>query len=159
VANRASPFDPYELLSALKSAHVNFVVIGAFARMIHGTGEITDGLDITPSMRGDNVSRLEKALDDLEAVRVDDRPLDVSGSRDPVIDLRTRAGKLRVVPAAKCVISPRVENVALRCPGRAPPSTSVSAPAAPATNVTTSPAVIDTRASVLTSPERSSLLL
>src|SRR5207244_13525841 len=46
----------------------------------------------------DNVSRLEKALDDLEAVRVDGRPLDVSDSRDPVIDLRTRAGELRLVP-------------------------------------------------------------
>jgi hypothetical protein len=98
MANRASAFNPYELLSALKSAHVNFVVIGAFARVIHGTGEVTDGLDITPSMREDNVSRLEKALDDLEAVRVDGRPLDVSDSSDPVIALRTRAGELSLVP-------------------------------------------------------------
>src|SRR5215208_994628 len=98
MANRVSAFDPYELLSALKSAHVSFVVIGAFARVIHGTGEITDGLDITPSMREDNVSRLEKALDDLEALRVDGRPLDFPDSRDSVIDLRTRAGELRLVP-------------------------------------------------------------
>jgi hypothetical protein len=98
VAKRASAFDPYELLGALKSANVNFVVIGAFARVIHGTGEITDGLDITPSMREDNVSRLERALDDLEAARADGRPLDVSDSRDPVIDLQTRAGELRLVP-------------------------------------------------------------
>jgi hypothetical protein len=98
MANRAFAFDPYELLGALKSAHVNFVVIGAFARVIHGTGEVTDGLDITPSMREDNVSRLEKALDDLDAVGVDGRALDVSDARDPVIDLRTRAGELRLIP-------------------------------------------------------------
>jgi len=98
VANRASAFDPYELFGVLKSANVSFVVIGAFARVIHGTGEITDGLDITPSMREDNVSRLEKALDDLEAVRVDGKSLDVLGARDPLIDLRTRAGELRLVP-------------------------------------------------------------
>jgi hypothetical protein len=98
VAKRASAFDPYELLGALKSANVNFVVIGAFARVIHGTGEITDGLDITPSMREDNASRLDRALDDLEAVRVDGKRLEVSDSRDPVIDLQTRAGELRLVP-------------------------------------------------------------
>jgi hypothetical protein len=40
---------------------VSFVVIGAFARVIHGTGELTDGIDITPSLREDNLSRLEKA--------------------------------------------------------------------------------------------------
>jgi hypothetical protein len=97
VAKRASAFDPYELLGALKNANVNFVVIGAFARVIHGTGEVTDGLDITPSMREDNVSRLKKALDDLEAVRVDGRPLDLSDSRDPLIDLHARAGELRLV--------------------------------------------------------------
>ncbi len=98
MAKRASAFDPYELFGALKRANVNFVVIGAFARVIHGTGEITDGVDITPSMREDNVSRLERALDDLEAARTDGKPLDVSDSRDPVIDLQTRAGEPRFVP-------------------------------------------------------------
>jgi hypothetical protein len=98
VPNRAVAFDPYELLGALKSANISFVVIGAFARVIHGTGEVTDGLDVTPSMREDNVSRLEKALDDLVAVRDDGRPPDVADSRDPVIDLRTRAGELKIVP-------------------------------------------------------------
>jgi hypothetical protein len=98
VADRASTFDPYELLGALKGGHVNFVVIGAFARVIHGTGELTEGLDITPSMRDDNVSRLEKALTNLDATRVDGRPLDVTDTDDPVIELRTRAGELKLVP-------------------------------------------------------------
>jgi hypothetical protein len=98
VANQASSFDPYELLSALQAGHVSFVVIGAFARVIHGTGEITDGLDITPSMREDNLARLQKALDDLKASRVDGNPLDLANAHDPVIELNTRAGELKLVP-------------------------------------------------------------
>jgi hypothetical protein len=97
VANRATSFDPYELLAALQGRHVSFVVVGAFARVIHGTGEVTDGLDITPSMREDNLARLQKALGDLEAGRVDSKPLDLVVS-EPVIELETNAGKLKLVP-------------------------------------------------------------
>jgi hypothetical protein len=98
VADRAPAFDPYELLRALQGNHVSFVVIGAFARVIHGTGEVTDGLDITPSFRGDNLARLEKALGELDARRRDGKPLDLTGAREPVIELDTRAGELKVVP-------------------------------------------------------------
>ncbi len=98
VANQAPPFDPYELLAVLQNGHVAFVLIGAFARVIRGTGEVTDGLDITPSMRRDNVSRLEKALADLQAERVDGKPFDLETTREPVIELRTRAGELKLVP-------------------------------------------------------------
>jgi hypothetical protein len=98
VANRAPSFDPYELLRVLQARHVSSVVIGAFARVVHGTAEVTDGLDITPSMREDNLARLQKALDDLEAGRVDGKPLDLTAAGDPVIELRTRAGELKLVP-------------------------------------------------------------
>jgi hypothetical protein len=98
VANRTSSFNPYELLSALQARHVSFVVIGAFARVIHGTGEVTDGLDVTPSMREDNLGRLQKALDDLDASRVDGKPLDLTAGGEPVIELDTRAGELKLVP-------------------------------------------------------------
>src|SRR5215203_1497932 len=69
VANPASAFDPYTMLAALQARGVSFVVIGAFARVIHGTGEVTDGLDVTPSMREENLSRLANALDDLDTRR------------------------------------------------------------------------------------------
>jgi hypothetical protein len=82
----------------LQARHVSFVVVGAFARVIHGTGEVTDGLDVTPSMREDNLARLQKALDDLEAGRVDGKPLDLEHAHDPVIELKTRAGELTLVP-------------------------------------------------------------
>jgi hypothetical protein len=98
VADRAPSFDPYELLRALQGNYVSFVVIGAFARVIQGTGEVTDGLDITPSFRGDNLARLQKALDELEASRRDGKPLDLGNTREPVIELDTRAGELKVVP-------------------------------------------------------------
>jgi hypothetical protein len=97
VADRAATFDPYELLGALQRSHVSFVVIGAFARVIHGTGELTQGIDITPSMREDNVARLERALTDLEASRADGKRLDLTDQQDPVIELHTRAGELKLV--------------------------------------------------------------
>jgi hypothetical protein len=98
VADRASAFDPYEILAALQARGVSFVVIGAFARVIHGTGEVTDGLDVTPSMREENLSRLAKALDDLDARRADGKELDLARVRDPVVELDTRAGELKLIP-------------------------------------------------------------
>lgn len=97
MANRAPSFDPFELLGVLQRRHLSFVVVGAFARVVHGTGEVTDGLDITPSMREDNLARLQKAFADLEAARVDGKPLDLAVS-EPVIELETNAGKLKLVP-------------------------------------------------------------
>lgn len=99
-ANRVSAvLDPYELLGALETREVSFVVIGAFARVVHGTRELTDGIDITPSMREDNLARLDQALEDLEARRADGKTLDLHNLTDDVLELETRAGELRVVPA------------------------------------------------------------
>ena len=98
MADRATSFDPYALLAALQARGVSFVVIGAFARVIQGTGELTDGLDVTPSMREENLSRLAKALADLDARRADGKQLDLTKLRDPVVELDTRAGELKLVP-------------------------------------------------------------
>ena len=65
---------------------------GEAAGTIRGTGEVTDGVGITPSMRQDNLSRLAKALDDLEAGRADRKPPEVQDVREPVAKLLTRAG-------------------------------------------------------------------
>lgn len=99
MAGRASTvFDPYELLGALQSRNVSFVVIGAFARVVHGTRELTDGLDITPSMREENLTRLARALEDLDARRTDGKTLDLSNLPAPALELETRAGELKLVP-------------------------------------------------------------
>jgi hypothetical protein len=99
VAGRASSvFDPYELLAALQGRGVSFVVIGAFARVVRGTRELTVGIDITPSMREENLTRLETALDDLDARRTDGAPLDLHELPGPVVELETRVGELKLIP-------------------------------------------------------------
>ena len=65
--SRRTPFDPYELLAALDRDRVSYVVVGGFARVVHGSGEVTDGLDIAPSLRDENLRRLDRALDELGA--------------------------------------------------------------------------------------------
>ncbi len=94
----SSVLDPYELLGALQAHNVNFVVIGAFARVVRGTRELTDGVDITPSMRNENLVRLEQALEDLDARRSDGATLDLTNIEEPVVELETRAGELQLVP-------------------------------------------------------------
>jgi hypothetical protein len=87
------PFDPYALLAALDGERVSYVVVGGFARVVHGSGETTAGLDVAPSLREENLRRLARALEQLEA------PLTAEqlGVAEPVT-ASTRAGVLRVVP-------------------------------------------------------------
>ncbi len=94
------PFDPYAILAAVERRRVSYVVIGAFARVVHGAEEITHGIDVVPSIRGENLRRLGLALEDLDAVRVDGEPvvLDEATIRDePPFELRSPAGELKVV--------------------------------------------------------------
>lgn len=91
-------FDPYELLGVLQARNVSFVVIGACARVVHGTRERTQGIDITPSVREENLARLEAALEDLEARRAHGEPVDLRNLEEPVVELETRAGQLKLVP-------------------------------------------------------------
>jgi hypothetical protein len=99
VAGRASAvFNPYELLAALQARQVSFVVVGAFARVVRGTRELTDGIDITPSMRAENLERLEAALEDLDARRTDGQPLDLEKLEEPLVEVKTRAGRLKLIP-------------------------------------------------------------
>ena len=46
--SKQPPFDPYALFAALDRERIGYVVIGGFARVVHGSAEITDGLDIVP---------------------------------------------------------------------------------------------------------------
>jgi hypothetical protein len=99
VAGRASTeFDPYEALRALQAESVSFVVIGAFARVVHGTRELTDGIDIAPSMREENLERLRRALKHLDARRTGGKRLDLAKLGGPLVELETSAGELKLVP-------------------------------------------------------------
>lgn len=89
-----------EALAALERQRVAYVLIGAFARVIQGTEELTHGLDLAPSMRAENLRRLALALDELEARRPDGSAiaLERNLSTEPVFALETSAGGLKVVP-------------------------------------------------------------
>jgi hypothetical protein len=95
-------FDPRGILAAFERQYIDLVVIGGLARVIRGTDEITDGVDVCPSLRHEeNVVRLGRALDELDATRADGKPLavDPDGLRDErALNLRTRLGEVKVVP-------------------------------------------------------------
>jgi hypothetical protein len=97
-ADSEDAFDPLEILRDLK--WVRYIVIGALGRVIHGSGEITDGVDIVPALNEANVRALREALERLKARRRDGAPLDLERSlaSEPVLDLVTDAGGLKIVP-------------------------------------------------------------
>ena len=94
------PFDPIGALRALDQRRVAYIVIGGLGRVVQGSTELTDGTDIAPSMREENVRKLALALEDLNARRTDDRALrlDEDLAREPVLELETDAGELKIVP-------------------------------------------------------------
>ena len=96
----AEPFDPIAVLQALDQHGVSYVVVGALARVLHGSDELTDGIDIVPSMKDENLRRLGHALSDLDTRRSNGRALslvrDLAGAE--VLELSTSAGELKVVP-------------------------------------------------------------
>jgi hypothetical protein len=96
----AGEFDPYALLQALERQRVTYVVIGGLGRVLHGSGEVTDGLDIVPSTREENLRRLGLALEGLSARRPDGKPpvLERDLADSGVLVLETEAGELKIVP-------------------------------------------------------------
>lgn len=98
---RSQPrFDPYAILAALEQERVAYILIGAFARVIVGADEITRGVDLTPSAKEENLRRLDLALEAINARRPDGGEPNVQATdyaRDPVIELRTDHGEVKVV--------------------------------------------------------------
>ncbi len=101
MATTRAKLDPYALLQALDRHRVSYVVIGGFARIVQGTEEMTYGLDVTPSLREQNLERLEQALREVDAARADGRELSLDQktlAAEPVHALETRYGELKLVP-------------------------------------------------------------
>ena len=96
---RTDLFDPYAILRALDDQGVNYVVVGALGRVIHGSDEITDGIDIVPSTREENLLRLGLVLEELNARRRDGKPPSVERDlvTQPALELSTDAGELKIV--------------------------------------------------------------
>jgi hypothetical protein len=92
-------FDPLALLAALEARQVAYVVIGGFAALVHGSGLDTHGVDITPSLRPENLERLQAALADLGARPPDgELPGMEALAGEPLTRLQTEHGELAVVP-------------------------------------------------------------
>jgi hypothetical protein len=94
-------FDPYAILAALEQERASYVLIGAFARVIEGSDEITLGVDLTPSTRPENLRRLELALAGINARRAEGRAVELERTdfeREPVVELTTDHGQVKVVP-------------------------------------------------------------
>jgi hypothetical protein len=79
------------ILHALQDARVDFILIGALARVLHGSDETTAGLDLTASPRPDNLERLDTALDQLGAREL--RP-----GEGTVRTFESPAGRIVLVP-------------------------------------------------------------
>jgi hypothetical protein len=93
--SKQPPFDPYALFAALDRQRIGYVVIGGFARVVHGSAEITDGLDVVPSVHPESLRRLGRALAELG---IDEPGLaDRLTSLEPVI-VQSPVGELRLVP-------------------------------------------------------------
>jgi hypothetical protein len=88
------------MLRELEYRRVSYVVIGGLARIIHGSDETTEDLDITPSMRPDNLRRLAEALEALMAHRVDMQPLrieELDAEQERFVALVCEGGELHVL--------------------------------------------------------------
>ncbi len=96
----APSFDPRGLLAALDRHRVAYIIVGAFARVVQGADEITRSIDIVPSTREENLRRLDAALAELGARRPDGSEPALAGSdaREPIIELSTERGELKIIP-------------------------------------------------------------
>ena len=96
----APSFDPRGLLAALDRHRVAYIIVGAFARVVQGADEVTRSIDIVPSTREENLRRLDAALAELGARRPDGSEPALAGSdaREPIIELSTERGELKIIP-------------------------------------------------------------
>ena len=94
------PLDPYAILGALERGRIGYVLVGALARVLHGSDEITDGVDLTPSLRADNIDRLQAVVDELDARRPDGSRVtlaEVDREAEQVVRIRTSHGEIGLV--------------------------------------------------------------
>jgi hypothetical protein len=95
-------FRPERILEVLADHDVDYIMIGGLAAAVHGSDLVTGDLDITPATGVENLARLSRALDQLDArIRTDDVPEGLpfahdakSLARAAVWNLVTNAGDL-----------------------------------------------------------------
>lgn len=104
--NRAgSIFEPKEMLRVLMKHGVDLVVVGGVAATVHASPFITYDLDICPADDDENLTRLQAALEELEArilVTDEPEPIRINFSprvirAAPFLNLMTKFGALDIV--------------------------------------------------------------
>jgi hypothetical protein len=95
----AGRFDPYAIFHALESERTSYVLIGGLARVLEGSDEVTRGVDLAPSMRPENLRRLENALQRLGARPADGGALSLARLEETlVLTLESAYGPIKIVP-------------------------------------------------------------
>jgi hypothetical protein len=97
-------FDPVEICEVLSEEGVEFVVLGGFAAIIHGSPLPTEDIDVIPSRSNANLERLARALQRMDAkIRTSDEPVETKieaafiGSMPNMLNLVTRFGDMDLV--------------------------------------------------------------
>lgn len=110
MSQAGSIFEPKEMLRILTNHDVDFIVVGGVAATVHASPFITYDLDICPADDDENLTRLQAALEELEArilVTDEPEPIRINFSprvirAAPFLNLMTKYGALDIVhrPAA-----------------------------------------------------------
>jgi hypothetical protein len=102
MSRRKHRFDPLAILAALERSYVSYVLIGGLAQVLRGADLLTTGVDICPSFVKNNLDRLSDAITELSVTATDGRPVALDEealTREPVLEVFTRAGDLSVIPS------------------------------------------------------------
>jgi predicted nucleotidyltransferase len=59
---------PHRLIQRLVDAGLEFVIIGGYAGVIHGSVHVTDDLDVCAVLSGENVEKIRRAFADIHPV-------------------------------------------------------------------------------------------
>lgn len=95
--------DPKRLIEALHASGIRFAIVGGMAAVVHGSNQVTQGLDIVAIVNPEEIEKLRRALAPLHPVhRMTPQKfsfLDVPEDLKPVrnLYLRTDAGVLDVI--------------------------------------------------------------
>ena len=60
-------FDPVRICQILNEERVEYIVVGGFAAVIHGSSLPTQDIDVLPARSMDNLDRLSRALKRMNA--------------------------------------------------------------------------------------------
>ncbi|MGH3610804.1 MAG: hypothetical protein ACRDRD_22350 [Pseudonocardiaceae bacterium] len=88
------------VLAVLERHYVGYVLIGGLAQVLRGADLISTGVDICPSFAKNNLEKLASAVAELDATGVEGQPVALDEqmlTRDPVVELPTSAGVLKVI--------------------------------------------------------------